>query len=346
MKSMTALFSLALAGLVAGACGDDTETGGTGAGGGGGGAGGGGTGGAGGAAPSVEVVTAFDADAFELPEGLAIRDGDAYLGFALTGAIDRFELPSGARSAFANAPPPPPNTSFLTGLTFDPAGNLYGAYVSFTADAAPGIYRAPAAGGEATLWATHPQMVFPNGFAWDDDGRLYVTDSSVGGVFRIDADGEVELWASDPLLEGDLEACGPHGDLAVGANGLVFKDGAFYVASSDKALLARIPLEADGGAGVLNVVGEANCDELAGIDGMTLDDDGTIIAAINRSNRIVRIGEDGAVEVLAEGAPLEFPASVELAGEGDERALYVTSFALGALLAGEEPHPALVRIVF
>jgi sugar lactone lactonase YvrE len=291
------------------------------------------------------VVATFDPAMFELPEGLAILDDDAYVGFALTGAIDRFDLPEATRTMYANAPQPPPNTAFMTGLTFDPDGQLYAAYVSFAPDATPGVYRAAAGGGAATLWATHQQMVFPNGFAWDDDGLLYVTDSAAGGIFRIDANGTAELWLTDAQLEGDPLVCGGMAsDIAVGANGIVFLDGSFYVASSDQALLARVPLEADGSAGTLEVIAGPDCDELAGIDGLTLD--GTdILAAINRSNRILRIASsDGATEALAEGAPLDFPASLEFAGQGADRALYVTSFALGAFLSGGDPAPALVRI--
>ena len=358
------LLALLTAGSALAGCGDDSEGGGgagagaaggpsTGAGdeGGGGsagpgGAGGeGGDGGSGGDGRSIEVVATFDPAAFELPEGLAIRGDAAHVGFAFTGAIDRFALPEGTRIGYANAPPPPPNTAFMTGLTFDQGGRLYAAYVSFTPDATPGVYRADAGGGPATLWATHPQMVFPNGFAWDDDGLLYVTDSATGGIFRIDDTGTAELWMTDALLAGDPLVCGGAAeDIAVGANGLVFTGGAFYVASSDQALLARVPLEADGSAGALTVIAGPDCDGLAGIDGLTVDGV-DVLAAINRSNRIVRIAtSDGAIEELASGAPLDFPASLEFAGQGEGRALYVTSFALGAFLSGGDPAPALVRI--
>lgn len=300
--------------------------------------------GQGGAATQVEVVAALDASAYELPEGLAVHGDGLLIGFAFTGAVESLALTSGARAPFGAAPPPPPNTSFMTGLTTDAEGRVYAAYVSFTADATPGVYRADAAGGELELFATHPQMVFPNGFAWGDDGALYVTDSAVGGVFKIDGSGTTELWLTDPLLAGSLEACGPHGDIAVGANGVVRSDGALVIASSDQALVVRVPILPDGSAGALSTLVGPDCERLAGIDGLTLDDDGTLLAAINRQNRVVAIDAGGAITTLAEGAPLDFPASLELAGSGEARALYVTSFALGAFLSGGEPHPAIVKI--
>lgn len=292
----------------------------------------------------MEVLAELDPAAYELPEGLAVRDDRLYLGFALTGAVESFGLSGAGREAFATFPPPPPNTSFLTGLTFDDAGALYGAYVSFTTDAQAGIYRAPAGGGAATLWASDASMVFPNGLAFDAEGVLYVTDSAAGAILRVDGDGTVEPWLVDAALAPDATACGQDAAVPVGANGIAFDGEAFYVASNDQALLARIPRLADGSAGPLEIVAGPDCDGLGGIDGITFDRDGSVLAAINRQNKIVRITSDGSVSTLAQGSPLDFPATLELVGAGDERALYVTSFALGALLAGGEPQPALVKV--
>ncbi len=303
------------------------------------------TGGAGGAGEvTAESVVTLDGAAFELPEGLVVHDGKLVIGFALTGSIETVDLGTLTRAPYASVPAPPPNTAFVTGLTFDPDGNLYVAYVSFTADAQAGIYRAPAGGGPATVWASDPSLVFPNGFAWGDDGDLFVTDSASGTIFQIDLDGNVAPWIQDPVLQGDLEDCGPHGDIAVGANGIVRDGDAFIVASSDHATVVRIPIEADGTAGAIETIVDHQCETIAGLDGITLDDDGNILGAVNRSNRLVRIGTDGKVETLFEGAPLDFPASLELAGAGADRALYVTSFALGELLAGMDTHPAIVRV--
>ena len=66
---------------------------------------------------------------------------------------------------------------------------------------------------------------------------------------------------------------------------------------------------------------------------------------MNRADRVVRIDTaSGDISTIAEGAPLDFPASLAFGGEGEDRALYVTSFGLARYLAGEVPSPALVRI--
>lgn len=296
----------------------------------------------GGVGLELEAVVAFDPAAFELPEGLVIDGGDAIVGFAFTGAIERVALADGARTPLAVTPTPPPNTSFLTGLGLDGDGVIHAAVASFTADLAPGIYRAPADGGDAELWASDPAMVFPNGLAWADDGALYVTDSAYGGVFVVDAAGIVAPWVQDPLLAGDPTNCGAMGTISVGANGLVWTDGALIVSGNDMGVVLRIPIAEDGTAGTPETIAGPDC-ALAGIDGIALDDDGSVVAAINRSNRLVRIDDAGAIEVLAEGPPLDFPATVAFAGEGEDRSLVVTNFALAEFSAMGTPAPALLK---
>jgi sugar lactone lactonase YvrE len=292
-------------------------------------------------------LTSFDASAFELPEGLAVRDDELLVGFAFNSMVEQFDLEGGARSPFATLPVPAPNTGFLTGLTSDSAGAVFAALVSFTGDPTAGVYRIPAGGGEPTLFASDAELVFPNGFAWDDAGTLFVTDSATSKVFRVAPSGAAEVWSSDALLAGDPTVCGGQPeDISVGANGIVWTPEAVFVASSDQALVVRIPVLADGSAGVAEPFTTPDCDLLAGLDGLALDDDGSLVGAVNRSDRLVRINAAGEVEVLLEGPPLDFPASLAFHGSGEERALYVTNFALNRALAGQPASPALLRVRF
>lgn len=291
--------------------------------------------------PEVEVLVELDAAAFELPEGLAIDGTDAIVGFAFTGAVERIALADGTRTPFAATPPPPPNTSFVTGVTLDDEGRLYAAVVSFTPDLTAGIYRAPADGGDATLWATDEGMTFPNGFAWDDDGRLFVSDSTAG-ISTVDADGVVTPWFADEQLAGDPTACDQQAMFTVGPNGIAWSPDALWVASSDRGILARVPIEANGDAGALELVAGPDC-ELGGIDGIALDADGTVIAAVNRQDKIVRIDDAGTITTIVEGDPLAFPASLAFADDG---ALVVTSFALDDFLAGQPASPSIVRVTW
>ncbi len=299
---------------------------------------------AGGGGPTVEEVVAYDPASFELPEGLAISGTNALVGLSFSGEIDAVPIAGGAKSPYASLPTPPPNTSFMTGVGVDGAGAIYGALVSFTSAAQPGIYKSPQAGGAATLFASDPAMVFPNGLAWSDTGVLYVADSSYGGVFRVAVDGTTTPWFQDAMLGGEPTACGGAAtDLSIGANGIAFSGGALYVASSNKGVLARVPIGADGKPGTLSIVAGPDC-ALAGIDGITFDADGTIIAALNKQNKLVRIDAAGSVTTLVSGGLLDFPASLAFAGQGNERALYVTSFAYLSATTGMPAHPALLRV--
>ena len=309
-----------------------------------GGGGSGASGGSGGGA-MIEVLASFDAATFELPEGLAVTDTDVLVGFGFTSKIDRFDLESGTRTPLSTLPVPAPNTGFMTGLTTDAAGATYAALVSFTPDPTAGVYRIPAAGGEPTLFASNPELIFPNGFAWGEAGTLFVTDSATGKVFRVTPEGVAVVWSSDALLAGDPTLCGGQPeDITVGANGIVWTPEAVFVATSDQALVARIPIASDGSAGVAEAFTTPDCELLAGLDGIALDADGSLVGAVNRSDRLVRIDTTGSVSVLFEGAPLDFPASLSFHGTGADRALYVTNFALNRALAGQPASPALLRV--
>lgn len=291
--------------------------------------------------PEIEIVVAYDPAAFELPEGLFLAGGDAIVGHAFTGAIDRVSLTDGTRTPLGATPPPPQDTSFVTGITQDADGRTYAAVVSFTADLQAGIYRTAADGGDATLWASDPAMVFPNGFAWDDAGRLFVSDST-GPIHVVADDGKVTPWLTDDRLLGDPTACDQMAAFTIGPNGIAWTQDALWVASSDKGILAKVAIEADGTAGALEVVVGPNC-EIGGIDGIALDEGGDVVAAINRQDKIVRIDDAGTITTIVEGAPLAFPATLDFAADGS---LYVTNFSLDDVFAGATPTPSLARITW
>ncbi len=287
-----------------------------------------------------KVVASFDAAAGELPEGLAEADGAAYVTFAPTGEIRRVDLATGATTRFSKLPTPVANKGFATGLLFGRDRSLYAALVSFDPSVRAGIYRVPSGGGEAKLFAQNPKMAFPNGLAFDDSGRLLVTDSAAGTIFAVDAAGRATPWATSDLLVGDKDACGGSGlGFPIGANGLVLGDDAFYVTNTDKGTIVRVAIDADGRAGAATIAAGPSCEALAGADGIALAESGDLIVAVNRQDKIVRIAPSGAIDVVARGGNVEFPASVWVSGD---EAL-VTSFALANASAGKASRPSLVR---
>jgi sugar lactone lactonase YvrE len=294
----------------------------------------------------AELVAPLDVAKFELPEGMAVRDGIPYIGLAPTSQILRVNPESGTAEPFATLPKPVPNKGFMTGLTFsarDP-GALYAALASFTSEVQPGVYRVAASGGAATLFAKHPAMAFPNGLFSDATGRIYVTDSARGSIFRSSARGdEVEEWLHSELLAGDVnhacaKAAGKSAGFAIGANGIAQQDGVFFVTNSDRGTIVKIALNHDGSAQQPELFAGPDCELLGGADGIASDGK-SLFVADNYQDRLVRVDAQGHASVLYAGAPLDFPASPSVAGD----TLYVTNFALRNAQQGKGA-PGLVAI--
>jgi len=291
-----------------------------------------------------ELMAHFDVKAAQLPEGLAIKDNLAYVGFAPSGKIATLDLKTGGLTSFANLPTPVPNKGFMTGLAWSGRG-LLAALVSFVPEVPAGIYRVTAGGGAATLFAHHPDMVFPNGIAPASDGRVYVTDSAAGAIFRVAADGTTDKWLTHELLHGAKDVCGEGKGVGVpfdiGANGIVLKERALYIVNTDKATLLRVQIQADGKPGVPTVIAGPDCGRLSGADGLVIDPQGNFLVAVNHLNALVRIDAGGTIETLFHGAPLDFPATIALAGHS----LFATNFSF--LDAGTpQASPGLIRLSY
>lgn len=309
--------------------------GGTGQGGGGdggtgqGGNGGTGQGGNGGASAGASFVKELDPMKGELPEGLLIDGTTAYVGIAPTGKVVKISLPDGGVTNFGAIATFPMMGANALGLARDKAGAIYvgasGDGVTFQ----PGIYKIAAAGGNAFLFAQNMNMKFPNGLVFDANGDLFVTDSMSGTIFKIASNGlNVAEWKKDALLAGDVaSACATGLGFPLGANGLALSNGVFYVTNTDKASIIKIPVNADGTAGAAEVLAGPDCATLKGPDGVTVDEDGSLIVAANSQNTILRVGMDGKSTVLTSGSPLQFPASVAIATVAGARSVFITNAA-------------------
>lgn len=298
----------------------------------------------------VDIVAEFAPAANELPEGLALGDGFAYVGLAFSGQILKVDLADGSREPFGQVLLPPPVNNMpagtVTGMAVDAAGNIYAALdISTPAPGSPipGIYRISAAGGNAELFASDKAMIFPNGLYIDGD-ILYVTDSIAGAVFAVALeDGSVTQWAQSNELLPLPDNCGPAA-VRLGANGIVKLNDAFYVANTDRAQIVRIPADPrTGQAGTPERFLGPDCDSLFGLDDIRATAGGDLVYAVNYKNRVDRVTQDGVVETLAQGAPLDGPASIEVL-EGAPRRLVVTNSAFGSFFSQMNPAPSLVTI--
>ncbi len=131
-----------------------------------------------------------------------------------------------------------------------------------------------------------------------------------------------------------------------GANGIALDESQehLYVGNTDYGRILRIGIRG-GKAAEVEVLAES--DSLKGADGNALDKRGTLYVAVNAQDRIATVDRHGDISVYAEGAPFDAPSSVVFGrGCGDERTLYLSSFALyraNGFIPGT-PHPAIQSI--
>jgi gluconolactonase len=262
-------------------------------------------------------------DAFETlatgldhPEGIALGpDGRVYAGgeagqvYAVggDGAVEEIASTGG----------------FLFGLALDDGGDVFACDFGRAQ-----IARVRATGDVTTYSEGTPDrpMRVPNFCAFDDAGRLYVTDS--GG------------WGDD---DGLLYVVSPGGETRVWSEAIpAFPNGCCLTAEGDALLVVesrarrvvRVPIADDGAAGPPETVADLTGNQP---DGIALADDGTMFVGCYRPDRIWRIDPDGRAEVLAhdpDGVVLNQPANVAFVGPGLDR-LAVSSLGGWNLVAAD-----------
>jgi sugar lactone lactonase YvrE len=288
---------------------------------------------AGAQAIEVEVVVDYDLAAGEQPEGVAVdKRGDVFVSITPLGKIEKIDR-DGSRSTLAQIVPPGSGNG-VVGLAVDAPGNVYAAAATFDA-ATSGVYKVARDGSFTRLPGTEA-IVFPNGVTLDKQGNVYVTDTILGAVWRIPADGgPAELWFQSPLLEGD----GSFGlGFPLGANGIAFRHDEIVVGNTEFGRLVRIEIEPDGSAGAVSVLAEDAA--LLGVDGITFDVHGNGWAAVIAQSKIVSVSPSGdditTVATAADG--LDWASSIAF-GKNDD--LWAVNFAIGP---PGGPGPALLRL--
>ena len=239
--------------------------------------------------------------------------GNVYVGFYNTGEIWKL-TPSGKHGIFATLDVTSTNGGGLVGLALDDEGSIYACDGSGNA-ATNGIWKVDKHGNTSMLAATDPAG-FPNAIAIDQAGNLFVSDSYLGEILKITPSGQVEVWVQSSLLLPVY---------AYGANGVEFDGGALFVANTDKGLIVRIPVAADGSAGAPTVFVQSPM--LAGADGIAFDVLHNLYVAVDFQNMIVEVSPSGAITTLATASEgLDFPASTSFGQTSGERtSLYWTS---------------------
>ncbi|MDX3191265.1 hypothetical protein PV458_22900 [Streptomyces sp. MN03-5084-2B] len=242
--------------------------------------------------------------------------------------------PDGAARVLVTMPPPPGGGGttpvvgipVVTGVARSDRGDVYFLYSSGQGGLT-GIWQVRPAGGPR-LVVPLPADTMPNAVVIDGArDRFLVTDSAGGRIWQAPLRGGVaSVWSADPALAPDG---------FFGANGLKVHDGAAWASNSDRGTILRIPVVAGGGAGRAQVRAVG----LAGIDDFDFTGRGTeVLAAINQTSKLVRVGPDGAQETLLDaGEGMEGTTAVAVRGNR----VYVTN---GANLAGNNPDLLLAQL--
>lgn len=289
-------------------------------------------------AQTASTLVTFDPSLGELPEAIALDNaGNAFLSMA-SGEIKRVTR-AGETSTFATLPSPG-ESGFVTGLAFNADGDLFVGFGSFD-PATHGIWKVSADGATERSVALDP-AILPNGITFNDAGDMFVSDTFGGQILNISPDGQVETWNADKIF---APAEHPPLPFSVGPNGIAF-DASFenlYVVAMATGSVLRIPVEADGSAGIIELVARSP-ELLAGADGIAFDGEGNLWVAVLTADRLAVVDPDGLVRVALEGPPLQNPSDIAFAS-GTTSGL-VTNFAVLRALGLQEgvPQPALLTI--
>lgn len=280
----------------------------------------------------ARITQHFDLDGKQMPENIVLEpNGSVDLSLSAARQIAQVTR-NGKVRVLATLPAPAddgvhtPALGFplVTGLVRDAHGTLYFLYATGTADLT-GVWRLRP-GGTPERIAALPADGLPNGLALDS-GRLYITDSVRGVIWRVPAaGGTAKVWADGP----ELASTG-----FLGANGLKVHNGAVWVSNLDKGTVVRYQVRRNGTAGPARIKAE----QLAGIDDFAfVGRSDRILAALDQTDEVALIEPDGThTIVLSPQDGLQNPTAVAVRGD----TVYVTS---AAYLTEQDPNLLTARI--
>ncbi|MEW1689137.1 SMP-30/gluconolactonase/LRE family protein [Streptomyces sp. NPDC091265] len=280
----------------------------------------------------ARIAEHFDLAGGQMPENIVLEpDGSIDLSFSAARRIARITR-DGTVRVLATLPAPAdggvhtPSLGFplVTGLVRDAHGTLYFLYATGTADLT-GVWRLTP-GGTPERIAALPADGLPNGLALDS-GKLYITDSVRGVIWRVPARGGApKVWADG----AELASTG-----FLGANGLKVHNGDVWVSNMDQGTVLRYPVRRNGSAGAVEVMAE----QLPGIDDFAFVGRGDrILAALDQSDQVALVEPDGShTIVLSAQDGLQNPTALAVRGD----TVYVTS---AAYLTAKDPNLVTARI--
>jgi sugar lactone lactonase YvrE len=175
-------------------------------------------------------------------------------------------------------------------------------------------------------------FAFPNALTENRQGAFFVSDSLLGRIYKVLANGSKSVWIDSPLLRST------NPNQPVGANGVAFdEDERFlYVANTGDRRVLRVAVERDGeadrievfadGASIDRRMGLAGPVALFGADGIQFDVKGNLYVMANQANEIQVLSPLAKLihRYAGKGAnALDFNASLVF----DDRDLFITNMS-------------------
>jgi sugar lactone lactonase YvrE len=228
---------------------------------------------------SANVLVASTLVTYPVPtnlENIAVSaSGDLFVtGSVLDGIIYRIS-PGGASQVFGQVP------DFALGAAFDASGDLIVA-------SGTSLYRFRPDGARSLVTDIAGAQSL-NGLTLFSPGVVLVADDGAATVWQVNVNTGTALpWLSGGLLEPN------NADLPIGPNGIKLFGGAAYITNTGAGTIIRVPILADGSAGVPSVYAS----------GLPLDDfafgaDGSLFLATQTDNSVIRLFPDGTRSIIA-----------------------------------------------
>jgi sugar lactone lactonase YvrE len=225
----------------------------------------------------VHRIAAFGpADATFAESAVTSSNGSTYVSTTLWGDLNTGRIyrvsPAGHKHRFG-----PDLTlgasGMLLGVSLDARQRLYVAEFDFGGTNPSAIYRV--SDTHAKKVATLPVGAWPNGLAFRA-GRLYVSDSAQGAIWRFRPGHTVRTPATPWLADARLAPSSPEG---IGVNGIAFVGSDLYAVNADRGTLLRVHVKATGLPGRVHLITQRT--RLLTADGLTLGANDRLWVAVN-----------------------------------------------------------------
>jgi sugar lactone lactonase YvrE len=251
-----------------------------------------------------------------MPSGIAVdKVGNTWVSLQYQCQVRRY-APDWTTFLAITLVSPCDNGAGAGGTAVDATGTLY--VTVRTRPDVRGVYAVHESGASYRLPGTGA-MAFDH-----NNGALYITDSTLGQVWRILPGGTAGVWLDHPSLKGQVI---PANGMLVGANGIVVDKDSVIVSVSFLPRLVRIPINRDGSAGQPQIIVDQTAlfpRQIMALDDIALDVFGNIYAAVVGGARtVLKVSGDGRETSTLGGFDAAALSIAFGTGKGERKSLFV-----------------------